>query len=76
MNDIWGIVLSIVYVLIVVGVAEGLRRSGRVSFDLSRKIIHVGIGSWILPTVLIFHSRLAAAAPPAFRPAGSSCMPS
>lgn len=57
--------ISFLYVFAVVGLAEWLRRAGHISFDLSRKIIHVGIGSWILPTVLLFHSRWLAATPPA-----------
>ena len=65
MSDGAALGLSFAYVLVVVGLAEWLRRAGRVSFDISRKIIHVGIGSWILPTVLLFHSRWTAAAPPA-----------
>lgn len=65
MTDGAAIGISFAYVLSIVGLAEGLRRAGRISFDLSRKIIHVGIGTWILPTVLLFHSRWMAAAPPA-----------
>lgn len=51
--------------LSVVALSEWLRRSGRVSFDVSRKIIHVGVGSWIIPTALLFESRYLAAAGPA-----------
>lgn len=65
MSDLRALGISFIYVLLVVGLAEGLRRTGRVSFDHSRKIIHIGIGTWILPTVLIFDSRLWAALPPA-----------
>jgi phytol kinase len=65
LNDGLALALSFVWVAAVVAVAEGLRRRGRISFGLSRKIIHIGIGSWILPTVLLFHSRWLAAAPPA-----------
>lgn len=65
MTDFRALGISFVYVLVVVALAEGLRRTGRVSFGTSRKIIHIGIGSWILPTVLIFDSRLWAALPPA-----------
>jgi len=64
-SDGGALALSFGYVLAVVGAAEGLRRAGRVSFDLSRKIIHVGIGTWILPTVLLFQSRWMAAVPAA-----------
>jgi len=65
LNDGYALLLSFVYVAIVVGLAETLRRAGRVSFDISRKIIHVGIGTWILPTVLLFRSPWLAATPPA-----------
>jgi phytol kinase len=65
LNDGLAFALSFVWVAVVVAVSEGLRRGGRVSFGISRKIIHVGIGTWILPTVLLFHSRWLAAAPPA-----------
>lgn len=64
-GDGLGIALSFAYVLMVVGVAEGLRRSGRISFDVSRKIIHVGVGTWIVPTILLFDRAWAAALPPA-----------
>jgi phytol kinase len=65
LSDGLPLLLSFAWVAVVVGIAEVLRRDGRVSFDVSRKIIHIGIGSWILPTVLLFHSRWMAAAPPA-----------
>jgi phytol kinase len=62
----WGwLGISFLYVILMVGLAEGLRRGGLVSFDLSRKIIHVSIGTWIIPTVLLFHSRWFALTPPA-----------
>lgn len=65
LNDGIATALSFGYVLAVIGLAEGLRRARRVSFGVSRKIIHVGIGTWVVPTVLLFHSMWWAAAPPA-----------
>lgn len=65
MSDPLGLVFSLVYVAAIIAIAEGLRRSRKVSFDLSRKIVHVGIGTWILPTVFLFSTRWAAAGPPA-----------
>jgi len=65
LSDAGALVLSFVLVPGIVGLAEALRRGRLVSFDISRKIIHVAVGSWILPTVLLFDSRWAAAAPPA-----------
>lgn len=65
MTDGLALAISFGYVALVVGTAEGLRRARKVSFGISRKMIHVGIGSWIVPTLLLFDSRWVAAAPPA-----------
>jgi phytol kinase len=65
LSDGIALVLSFVFVPGIVGISELLRRTGRISFDVSRKLIHVAIGSWILPTVLLFHSGWMAALPPA-----------
>lgn len=65
LSDPAATVLSFVCVLAIVGLAEGLRRAGRIPFDTSRKIVHIGVGTWILPTVLLFDSPWWAAAPPA-----------
>jgi dolichol kinase len=65
LSDATALLISFVFVPGVVALAEALRRGGRISFDLSRKCIHVLVGSWILPTTLLFHSRWAAALPPA-----------
>ncbi len=65
MTDLWPLALSGLYVVGLVLLAEHLRRSGRLSFEWTRKLLHVGIGTWILPTVLIFQSGLWAAIGPA-----------
>jgi dolichol kinase len=64
-NDLLWLVLSYAYVL-AVGAAGSLARiSGRKSPELTRKIIHVGVGMWIVPTVIVFENPLVAAIPPA-----------
>ena len=65
MSDLLALALSGLWVILVVSVAELLRRGGRLSFPHSRKVIHVGIGTWILPTTLLFHSPVWAAMGPA-----------
>lgn len=65
MTDALALLISFVFVPGVVAAVEALRRSERLSFDLSRKCVHVAIGTWILPTTLLFHSRWWAAFPPA-----------
>lgn len=65
MSDLGALAFSGVYVVGLVLSAEHLRRSGRLSFEWTRKLLHVGVGTWILPTVLIFQSGLWAAIGPA-----------
>lgn len=65
MTDLLATGLSFVWVAAVVGIAETLRRRGRIPFHVSRKIIHIGIGTWIIPTVLLYASPWWAAFPPA-----------
>lgn len=58
------LLLSYAYVGVVVLGAELLRRSGTISPDAARKIIHVGIGLWVAPTVFVFSDWRVAIAPP------------
>ena len=43
---------------------ELLRRAGKASPDAARKIIHVGVGLWVVPTVFVFADWRVAIAPP------------
>ena len=44
--------------------AELLRRGGIVSTEAARKLVHVGVGLWIVPTVLVFSDWRVATLPP------------
>lgn len=65
MPDLPWLLISGLYVLGVIVLAEWLRRSDRLSFSHSRKLVHVGVGTWIVPTVRLFESPYWAAAGPA-----------
>lgn len=56
--------LSFAWIALMIAVGEGARRLGG-SPDLTRKIIHVGVGFWALPTALLFTSPWWAALCPA-----------
>lgn len=61
------LILAFAYVLVVIGLGEGLRRALRCSPDLTRKFIHIGVGMISVPTVLLFqHLGWALVAPLAF----------
>lgn len=64
LEDLDAMVLSTFVVLAVLGIAEWARRRG-IDKSVTRKIVHVGIGTWVLPTFLIFEHRLWAVVPPA-----------
>ncbi|MFZ5817540.1 MAG: DUF92 domain-containing protein [Bacillota bacterium] len=64
MSDLWALVWSYLYVGGVVVIGEGSHRLG-LSREISRKVIHVGVGLWIIGTVWLFESPYLAAVPPA-----------
>jgi dolichol kinase len=63
-QDLVAFLVSGIYVVLVIAAAEVLRRRGMPQ-PLTRKIVHVGIGMWIVPTYLIFENRYWAAMPAA-----------
>ena len=44
--------------------AELLRRGGKTSPDTARKIVHAGVGLWVVPTVFVFSDWRVAIVPP------------
>lgn len=63
-NDPLWLLASYVYVAAVIAAGTLARAGGRRSPDLTRKVIHVGVGSWIIPTAALFTSPLLAIVPP------------
>jgi phytol kinase len=51
MNNTLGIVLSLLYIVTIIGLAEGLRRRRGYGSGFTRKVIHIGVGmmSWFIP---------------------------
>ena len=58
------LLLSYAYVGALLIGAELLRRAGKTSPDAARKIIHAGIGLWVVPTVFVFSDWRVAIVPP------------
>ena len=50
------VVVSFAWIALVIAIGESTRRLTRASPDLTRKIIHIGVGFWALPTAMYFHS--------------------
>jgi phytol kinase len=58
------LIVSFAYVLGVIAVAELLRRFAGRSLEFTRKFIHIGVGMWIVGTVLLFENCYLALIPP------------
>jgi len=63
-NDQLATIISYAYVVLVVGFAEIAKRRLAVSSYITRKTVHVAVGTWVLPTLVIFESWRWAIAPP------------
>lgn len=63
-NDLVWLLVSYVYVAAVIAVGTLARAGGRRSADVTRKVIHVGVGTWIIPTAVLFTNPLLAIVPP------------
>ena len=64
-SDLVALVISYVYVFAVLMMGEGLGRwvfKGGTAF--TRKFVHIGVGMWVVGTVLLFESWQAAIIPP------------
>jgi len=63
-KDLSAAMISALFVMFVFSAAESARRRG-VSRATTRKIVHIGIGSWVIPTMLLFEHRIWAVLPAA-----------
>lgn len=64
-HDPGWVVLSFAWIVLMIVVGEATRRLGGWAPDVTRKVIHVGVGFWALPTALVFVSPFWAALCPA-----------
>ena len=62
--DYTALLISYAYVFGVIALAELLRRAGKRSVDFTRKFIHIGVGMWVVGTVLLFETWYLAMIPP------------
>ena len=64
MSDPAAVVFSFGYVVVVLAVAELIRKNLELKKDFTRKFVHIAIGTFIIPTFYIFHSLYYALVPP------------
>jgi phytol kinase len=63
-QDYTALIASYVYVFAIIGLAELFRRVGRRPLEFTRKFIHVGVGMWMVGTVILFETWQFAVIPP------------
>ena len=63
-QDYTALIVSYVYVFGIIGLGELLRRAGHRPPEFTRKFIHIGVGMWIVGTVLLFERWQFALIPP------------
>lgn len=63
-SDLPALLISYLYVFVVIGVGEGLRRWRGYSTEFTRKIVHIGVGMWAFGTVFLFEHWYFAILPP------------
>lgn len=64
-NDFLWLILSYVAVGLILVLATWAGTGGGRSPEITRKIVHIGVGTWIIPTTLFFDSPWMAIIPPA-----------
>lgn len=62
--DYTALALSYAYVFAIIGLSELIRRRGRHSVEFTRKIVHTGVGMWVVGTALLFQTWYIAIIPP------------
>ena len=65
MTDPLALLISFIYVFIVLGVAEGLRKAFHLEAEFTRKVVHIGVGMWSWGTLVLFQNKWFAIIPPA-----------
>lgn len=63
-NDPLALVLAFLYVAVVLGLGEGLRRGLHLSVEFTRKFVHVGVGMIAFGLVVLFREWYYAVIPP------------
>ncbi|WP_353095831.1 hypothetical protein [Tissierella praeacuta] len=66
MNNIVGILVSIIFVFLIIGMASLMKKSNILSKEGSRKFIHIGVSNWWIIAMAFFDNNISAAIVPGF----------
>ena len=65
MNNVFGIIFSIISVFLIIGVSSILTRFNLLSNEGSRKFIHIGVSNWWIIAMIFFNNNIYASIVPA-----------
>lgn len=65
MNNVFGIIFSIIFVFLIIGVSSILTRFNLLSNEGSRKFIHIGVSNWWIIAMIFFNNNIYASIVPA-----------
>ena len=65
LNNVLGIIVSIVFVFLIIGISSLLTKFNLLSNEGSRKFIHVGVSNWWIIAMIFFNNNIYAAIVPA-----------
>ncbi len=64
MNNITGILISIIFVFLIIGAASFMKKLNILSMEGSRKFIHIGVSNWWIIAMIFFDNNISAAIVP------------
>lgn len=64
MNNIVGILISIIFVFLIIGVSSLMKKLNLLSNEGSRKFIHIGVSNWWIIAMFFFDNNISAAIVP------------
>ncbi|MCF0147551.1 MAG: phosphatidate cytidylyltransferase [Clostridium sp.] len=65
MNNLMGIIISILFVFLIIGASSSLTKFNLLSNEGSRKFIHIGVSNWWIIAMIFFDNNIYAAIVPA-----------
>lgn len=65
MSNIFGIIFSIIFVFLIIGVSSILTKFNLLSNEGSRKFIHIGVSNWWIIAMIFFNNNIYASIVPA-----------
>lgn len=64
MNNVWGVLLTIIPIFLVIGLATVLQKQSIIGDEGSRKLVHIGVSNWWILAMVLFDDPIWASIAP------------